>query len=94
VDMEIHKAIARAAHSKRLMDAMLAVRSELFIPVDQTLTDGRQEEVHRTHEGILAAIRDRDPLRAAAEMEKHIHYIRGQVQRALERVGASVGSTG
>ena len=44
--MDIHKAIARAARSPRLEQAMLAARSELFAPVDLAQLEQRELQVH------------------------------------------------
>jgi DNA-binding FadR family transcriptional regulator len=83
-DMEIHRAIARAAHSPRLQQAMVDVRAELFIPVDQALLENRQQEVNASHEAILAAIRDEDAEGAARAAKAHIEKVRELVYRALE----------
>ena len=83
-DMEIHLAIASAAHSARLQQVMTEARGELFIPVDQAMTEHREEEAHLSHGAILEAIRNRDAARAAECMSEHIKYVRTLVQRALE----------
>ena len=83
-DMEIHIAIARAAHSPRLQQVMTEARGELFIPVDQAMMEHREEEAHVSHGMILEAIRNRDAARAAECMSEHIEYVRVMVQRALE----------
>jgi GntR family transcriptional repressor for pyruvate dehydrogenase complex len=84
-DMDIHRAIARAAHSPRLERAMLEVRGELFLPVDQALLEHRVGEVHEAHRTILEAIRQRDPDLAAELTRAHIEQVRTLVQRALGR---------
>ena len=84
-DMDIHRAIARAAHSPRLQQGMLDVRGELFLPVDQALLEHRTGEVHESHRAIFEAIRDRDAERAAELSRVHIEQVRTLVQRALSR---------
>lgn len=84
-DMDIHRAIAIAAHSLRLQRAMLEVRGELFLPVDQALLEHRVGEVLEAHGAILEAIRRRDPDRAAALTRVHIEQVRRLVERALGR---------
>ncbi len=84
-DMDIHRAIARAAHSPRLQQGMLDVRGELFLPVDQALLEHRTGEVHKSHVAIFAAIRDRDAARAAELARVHIEQVRTLVRRAMSR---------
>jgi GntR family transcriptional regulator, transcriptional repressor for pyruvate dehydrogenase complex len=83
-DMDIHKAIARASHNRRLQQAMLAARAEVFVPVDQAIKEGRQGAIHSSHEAILAAIRDRDAHRASELMREHVLNVRHLIDRALE----------
>jgi len=87
-DAEIHRAIARAAHSPRLARAMSAVRMELFLPVDQDLLLHRETYVYDSHAAIVAAIRKREPELAAAAAIAHTEEVRQLVQRALERSAA------
>jgi GntR family transcriptional repressor for pyruvate dehydrogenase complex len=84
-DAEIHRTIARAAHSPRLARAMNEVRMELFLPVDQDLLLHRETYVYDSHVAIVAAIRDREPERATAAATAHTEEIRRLMQRALER---------
>lgn len=83
-DAAFHDALARAAHSPRLEGAMIAVRGELFLPVDQALHEHRTEDVHAFHKAIIVAVRDRDTCRAAETMRDHIADTRRMVYRALE----------
>ncbi len=82
-DMGIHNAIARAARSPRLQQAMLEARSDLFVPVDLSRLEREKFEVHATHQAIISAIRARESAVAAREMAGHIELIRGLVDRAL-----------
>ena len=84
-DMDIHRAIARAAHSPRLQQGMLDVRGELFLPVDQALLEHRTGEINESHRAIFEAIRAQDAERAAELSRVHIEQVRTLVQRALSR---------
>ena len=83
-DVEFHDALARAAHSTRLEEAMIAVRGELFLPVEQALHEHRTEDVHAFHKAIIAAVRDQDAARAADGMRAHIADTRRMVDRARD----------
>ena len=84
-DADIHRSIARAAHSPRLAQAMSDVRADLFLPVDQDLLEHQESAVYDSHAAIVAAVRDRDPDRAAAAAVAHVEQIRRLVVRAAER---------
>lgn len=86
-DMDIHKAIARAARSPRLERAMMEARSELFAPVDLAQLEQRELQVHDTHSVILRAIRGQDAAEAALQMRVHVALIRDLTYRALEAAG-------
>jgi len=86
-DIDIHKSIARAAHSPRLERVMMTARGDLFIPVNLRRLEGREPQVHETHAAILQAIRDRDPSAAAERMLQHIEQVRRLVDRAVEESG-------
>ncbi len=88
-DMDIHRAVARAARSPRLEQAMMDARGELFIPVDLARLEDRPHQVHGSHGAILDAIRDRDPGRATEEMRKHIELVRRLIDKALDAAGIS-----
>jgi DNA-binding FadR family transcriptional regulator len=90
-DADIHRSIAAGAHSPRLALAMNSVRADLFLPVDQELLDSTEDEVFATHEDIVAAIRDRDPERAAVAAGTHVQRVRQLVTRALEASGIGAG---
>jgi len=86
-DAGIHRSIAAAAHSPRLALAMNAVRADLFLPVDQELLDSTEDDVFATHEQIVAAIREGDPVCASLAAEAHVQRVRELVARALEASG-------
>jgi len=91
-DMEIHRAIARGAHSRRLERAMVATREELFLPVDQALMDGRELEMNDSHRAIVQAIAERDEERAARNVEHHILLVEALLRRALQTSIAALSS--
>jgi GntR family transcriptional repressor for pyruvate dehydrogenase complex len=86
-DMDIHRAIARAARSPRLERAMMAARGELFIPVDLNRLDEKETRVQDTHRAILNAIRKQDASAAAKQMRAHIDIVRDLTYRTLEASG-------
>jgi GntR family transcriptional regulator, transcriptional repressor for pyruvate dehydrogenase complex len=86
-DMDLHRSIARAAHSPRLEQAMLRARGELFVPVDLARLETHEHQVHDTHADILSAIRRRDAEMAAKVMREHIELIRSLTGRALVAAG-------
>jgi GntR family transcriptional regulator, transcriptional repressor for pyruvate dehydrogenase complex len=67
-----HEALARATHNARLAELMKEIRDEIFIPFDYLLSDEWFEGMRNFHARILDAVRDRDPKRAALEMEHHL----------------------
>ena len=89
-DVEFHDAVARAAHSRRLEKAMIAVRGELFLPVDQALHEHRAADVHTFHKAILATVRVQDSPAAAEAMRAHIEDMREMVHRAMTDSGATL----
>lgn len=92
-DMDIHNAIARAARSPRLEQAMVQARGDLFVPVDLKQLQQREQEVHETHAGIVGAIRERDAERAAGLMREHLRLIQKLIDRALETAGIADSSS-
>ena len=67
-----HDALAKAAHNRYLEEAMVSIRGQLFVPTDWDLTRHRIHAVEGLHGRILAAVRDKDPVRAAEEMRVHL----------------------
>ncbi len=66
-----HDALGRAAHNEYLQTAMRSIRSELFVPVNQVISERRIAEIQGVHEAVFEAVRDRDAPRAASSMETH-----------------------
>lgn len=81
-----HDALAAAAHSSHLARAVVAVRQELFLPVDLLLREHSADELRAAHGEVLAAVRDREPERAADSMRAHLEGTRGMVGRALDEL--------
>ena len=86
-DVNIHRAIARAARSPRLESAMLAARGDLFVPVDLRRMQTREYEVHQMHSMIFKAIETKDPEAAARAMQAHIGIIRALTEKAMAAAG-------
>lgn len=83
-DMDIHRAIARAARSPWLERAMMDARGELFIPVNLNRLDQGEPRVQNTHRAILSAIRKQDGTGAAKHMRAHIEFVKTLTYRVLE----------
>jgi GntR family transcriptional repressor for pyruvate dehydrogenase complex len=86
-DADIHRSIARAAHSPRLAQAMNDVRADLFLPVDLSLLDD-ESMVYDSHALIVKTIRERDPDGAAAAAAAHVDQILLLMRRAADRAVA------
>jgi GntR family transcriptional regulator, transcriptional repressor for pyruvate dehydrogenase complex len=86
-DIDIHRAIARAAHSPRLERAMMSARGELFVPIDLDRLEDRPHQVNESHQAIIGAIRDHDRGTASALMAGHIELVESLVDKALAAVG-------
>ena len=83
-----HDALAAAAHSSHLARAVVAVRKELFLPVELLLREHTAEELRAAHAEVCAAVRGRERERAAAAMRAHLESTRHMVARALEELPA------
>jgi GntR family transcriptional repressor for pyruvate dehydrogenase complex len=86
-DVDIHRTIARAAHSPRLERAMMTARGDLFVPIHLDRLESRPHQVHDSHIEIIGAIRARDPIAAAGLMTVHIELVESLVDRALAAAG-------
>jgi DNA-binding FadR family transcriptional regulator len=82
-DIDIHRAIARAARSPRLERAMMSARGELFVPIDLDRLEERPLQVNESHQSIIDAIRDQDSEAAAQAMNEHIVLVEALVDKAL-----------
>ncbi len=86
-DIDIHRAIARAARSPRLERAMMSARGDLFVPIALDRLENRPHEVHESHQLIIEAIRNRDAEAARVRMAGHIILVEELVDRALAVAG-------
>ncbi len=69
---EFHNVLAHAAQNPHLAEAAVMARREIFVPLDHLIDKHRVDIIRENHDRILAAVRDRDPARAAAEMRNHL----------------------
>jgi GntR family transcriptional regulator, transcriptional repressor for pyruvate dehydrogenase complex len=79
-----HDALATAAHSFHLAEAMLAVRRELFLPVGLLLRRHRAEELRDSHTQVHEAVRDQRPDEASEAMRNHLAGTRLMVSEVLK----------
>jgi GntR family transcriptional repressor for pyruvate dehydrogenase complex len=80
-----HDALAIAAHNRYLEQSMVAIRGELFVPVEWVLSEPRIGEVETVHDRILEAVRAGDPVKAAEEMGAHLDFSEKPFNKALRR---------
>lgn len=86
-DMDLHRAIARAARSPHLEKAMTIARGEQFVPVDIMHLDNKNPSIHSAHQALIDAIQAADPIKAEAEMRRHIAHVRELTDQALQASG-------
>lgn len=92
-DLEFHLAVVRASKNSVLMTLFSAVQDMLKVQLARALdVPGVSECSHDYHQRITAAIIDRDPKLAAAEMEGHLANVTHLLFTDLTR-RASVGGT-
>jgi GntR family transcriptional regulator, transcriptional repressor for pyruvate dehydrogenase complex len=83
-NVSFHDALAAAAHSSHLARAVVSVRQELFLPAGLLLREHPADELRAAHAEVFAAVRDREPERAAECMRVHLEGTREMVARALD----------
>lgn len=84
IDSEFHVAIARAARNSQLMEAIIQVRSRMWLPVGSIF--GRIEpNANDLHQEILEAIKSCDANLASQVMTQHINETRDTISQWLER---------
>lgn len=84
-DSLFHEAVAAAAYSPRLIQAVRQVRGEVFTPMDLLgIPTSPQDDAER-HNGVLDAIRSADPALAAERMSDHLEHTRAHLKRILSR---------
>ncbi len=84
-----HDALGTAAHSPRLVRAMLNVRRELFLPVGLLLRKHHADELRDSHAQLLQAVRERDPQGASEAMRSHLAGTRLMIAEVLEEAHAA-----
>jgi GntR family transcriptional regulator, transcriptional repressor for pyruvate dehydrogenase complex len=89
-----HDALADAAHSSHLRRSVIAVRKELFLPVELLLREHTAEELRASHAEICSAVRDRDPGQAEQAMRAHLESTRAMVTQALAELRVPRGERG
>ncbi len=82
IDSQFHLAIARAAGSARLTQAILAARSEMFLPVGAIFPD-LDPSSNDMHSAVVDAIAARDGDAAAACITEHIYATRDYIATLL-----------
>ncbi len=85
-NVAFHDALAAAAHSSHLARAVVAVRQELFLPVDLLLREHTADELRAAHAEVFRAVRDRDAGGAETAMRAHLEGTREMVGRALDEL--------
>jgi GntR family transcriptional repressor for pyruvate dehydrogenase complex len=86
-DVDIHRAIARAAQSPRLERAMMSARGDLFVPIHLDRLEERPHQVNESHLAIIEAIREQDRDAAGVLMAAHIKLVEALVDKALAAAG-------
>lgn len=82
-DSQFHLALARAARSDRLAEAIEASRGDLFSPHDLLPYAEPVEETLRDHQQILDTVTARDGDSAARIMREHLDRTRAQLRRIV-----------
>jgi DNA-binding FadR family transcriptional regulator len=85
-NVAFHDAVAQAAHSHYLAEAMRDIRGKLFLPVDFARYEHQVAELQGAHAALLNGIRDRDPDAAAEAMRAHIADTLSVFRRSLDRI--------
>jgi GntR family transcriptional repressor for pyruvate dehydrogenase complex len=82
-DLQFHLALAAATHNAVLWALVESLRSVLHDAIAATYgVDGRTERRLRHHEGILEAVRRRDPAAAREAMALHLQDTEAMLRRA------------
>lgn len=82
-DTAFHLAVARASGNHELAVAVEDARVKMFAPVDLLGFQFLKKSCVEGHALVLAAIRERDPDRAAAEMTRHLAATRNEFELLL-----------
>ncbi|MDV3126845.1 FCD domain-containing protein [Mycobacterium sp. 21AC1] len=82
-DSEFHLAVARMSGNAMLRQVVEDLRAAVFSRLDRHDFAVIYESSIRGHAAVIRAIRDRDPVAAAAAMAEHIEEARGEVMAVL-----------
>lgn len=74
-DARFHLTLAIATGNSRLVDALRAIRSELFLPSEAHRSIGDAARAADEHDKVLERVREGDAYGAEAAMEEHIHGV-------------------
>lgn len=88
-DINLHRAIATAAHNTCLMalfDTLNAVKRSVVWARPRAVPLARRLDHHSfaEHDAIFSAIVDRDPARAEAAMRRHLESVRDRLMAVME----------
>jgi GntR family transcriptional repressor for pyruvate dehydrogenase complex len=82
-----HNALNMAAHNEYFERAAVALRGELFAPVQTYSEELGVQALRDLHEDILSAVTDQDPPRAAEAMQTHLEFTERLFFRRAEELG-------
>lgn len=83
-DMHFHQELARIAGNALLEEMLQSVRSLIRVWVERALNDSDHAATTcREHRAILLAVADRDPDRAATEMDRHMDSAAARLEPTL-----------
>ena len=89
-----HDAVAKAAHSRSLRQAMIDLRGNLFLPVDLAVRRHRLIEIRDSHLAVARAIREGNRQAAAEAMRTHMAETRAMMMQSLADISdPQAGST-
>ncbi|MFK7692895.1 FadR/GntR family transcriptional regulator [Paenibacillus sp. HJGM_3] len=90
-DMRFHMALAEATHNPIMVKLLQTISAQ----VEVTIRETRRLQLYRNksltrrfwleHRAIYEAIRDRDAVRAQAEMGDHLYYVEEQIREYMNR---------
>src|SRR5699024_3711785 len=89
LDTKFHTSIARASKNQKLYNATVETRAEIFYPVG-ALFNRLRPDADYLHSEIVAAIKDRDPAKAATMMTEHIKSTRKHFEDSISNQKATV----
>jgi GntR family transcriptional regulator, transcriptional repressor for pyruvate dehydrogenase complex len=88
-NVAFHHAVADAAHSRHLAEAMVSAQGKLFLPIDLASYDGQVDALREAHAAILTAIRARDADAASAAVREDLAGTEAFFRRWLRQHPAS-----